>query len=411
MTMLDFGLTEGLAAVGGAVLLGLLVQGVWKARKASPRQADPPDAARVEPAMGGNPGGNPGGNAGGSGGVGGGGTLVRPGGAGGRSGPAGGRVLDGPAVHDAQANANPRGHESLPEGLHADGTLAADDHSPLRAPLPRKAARLDPLIDAIAMLTLDAPVTGDLALVHLPPSRRAGAKPFLIEGLNAQTNEWELPAAGQRYSEFQAGVQMANRSGALNEIEYSEFVQKLQGFADGVGAMAELPDMLDVVARARELDSFASDHDAQLSLTLSANGAAWSLGFLQQCAGRRGFVPGVLPGRLVMPGAHDGSPAVLVLAFDSQVALQDDPSAASVRAVQLSLDVPQTAESAEPFPAWHEAARLLAADMDASMIDDSGRPITLHAFAAIGQDLAKLYVALASRDLAAGSAAARRLFS
>jgi hypothetical protein len=73
--------------------------------------------------------------------------------------------------------------------------------------------------------------------------------------------------------------------------------------------------------------------------------------------------------------------------------------------------VPQTAEAAEPFPAWHQAARLLAADMDATMTDDQGRPITLHAFAAIGEDLATLYAALASRDLAAGSPAARRLFS
>jgi len=49
--------------------------------------------------------------------------------------------------------------------------------------------------------------------------------------------------------------------------------------------------------------------------------------------------------------------------------------------------------------------------MDALMIDHTGRPITLHAFANIGEDLAKLYVKLASRDLAAGSAVARRLFS
>ena len=118
-----------------------------------------------------------------------------------------------------------------------------------------------------------------------------------------------------------------------------------------------------------------------------------------------------LPGRLVMPGSEDGAPAVLVLAFDAQAALADDPGVAAVREVQLSLDVPQTAEAAEPFPAWHQAARLLAADMDAEMIDDTGRPITLHAFAAIGDDLAKLYAALAAHDLAAGSAAARRLFA
>ncbi len=371
---MNFTLAEGLAIAGALVLLGVLGNGWWQARRASPRQADEADPAkRVDPQLGSAPAGAGQGD-------------------GGAGTPAGERALagrDGGAVDIDLA------------GLPLD----------LRPAAPRKTARLDPLIDAIATLALEAPVTGELALVHLPPSRRAGTKPFLIEGLNRDSSEWELPTAGQRYGEFQAGVQLANRSGALNEIEYSEFVQKLQAFAEGVGAMAELPEMLDVVARARELDSFASDHDAQLSLTLRANGAAWSVGYLQQCAGRHGFIPGVLPGRLVMPGAEDASPPVLVLHFDPQVALADDPAAASVREVQLSLDVPQTAEAAEPFPAWHEAARLLAADMDASMIDDSGRPITLHAFAGIGNDLATLYAALASRDLAAGSAAARRLFS
>jgi hypothetical protein len=122
-------------------------------------------------------------------------------------------------------------------------------------------------------------------------------------------------------------------------------------------------------------------------------------------------VPGVLPGRLVLPGTEDGAPPVLVLGFDAQAALADDPQASALREVQLSLDVPQTPESAEPFPAWHQAARLLCADMDASMVDSAGRPITLHAFANIGEDLGTLYRALESRDLAAGSPAARRLFS
>ena len=128
-------------------------------------------------------------------------------------------------------------------------------------------------------------------------------------------------------------------------------------------------------------------------------------------AGRRGFVAGTLPGRLVLPGAEEGEPAVLVLSFDAHAALADDPHISSLREVTLSLDVPQTAEAAEPFPAWHAAARTLAADMDATMIDDQGRPITLHAFAAIGTELQTLYRALEARDLAAGSPAARRLFN
>ena len=349
-------LMQGLAAVGGVVLVGVLVNGWWQQRRASPRQAELPEGDRQEPRM------------------------------------------------DA-AGTEPGAPDTQPLSDHPAAL------SELRPPAPRKTARLDPLIDAIATLALEAPVSGELALTHLPPSRRAGTKPFIIEGQNAESGDWELPAAGQRYSAFQAGVQMANRSGACNEIEYSEFVQKLQGFAEGVGAMVELPDMLDVVARARELDAFAGDHDAQLAIHLRANTAAWTVGFIQQAAGRHGFVPGVLPGRLVLPSSDEGAPPVLVLSFDAQAALADDPQSQSVRAVQLSLDVPQTPEAAEPFPAWHQAARLLAADMDATMIDDHGRPITLHAFATIGEDLQQLYRALESRDLAAGSAAARRLFS
>ena len=41
----------------------------------------------------------------------------------------------------------------------------------------------------------------------------------------------------------------------------------------------------------------------------------------------------------------------------------------------------------------------------------AGAPVTLHAFQSIGQELQRLYKALESRDLAAGSAAARRVFS
>lgn len=279
-------------------------------------------------------------------------------------------------------------------------------------PVPqRRAARLDALVDAIAPLAVEAPVSGEAVLAHLPPTRRAGTKPFLIEALNAETGEWEQPLAGRRYGEFQAGVQLANRHGPLNEIEYSEFVQKVQAFADAVGALPDFPDMLDVVTRARELDAFAQAHDAQLVMRLRANSVAWSVGYLQQAAARHGLVPGAVPGRLVLPGEGDGVPPVLVLSFDAQAALAEDPNQSALREAALSLDVPQTPEAAEPFAAWQRVGRDLCDDLDATLVDEAGHPITLHAFGAIDQELRTLYRALEARDIAAGSAAARRLFS
>jgi hypothetical protein len=274
----------------------------------------------------------------------------------------------------------------------------------------RSGARIDALIDAIATLTLEAPVSGEMLLAHLPASRRAGGKPFQIEGLNAASGEWEPLSPGQRYGELQAGVQLANRSGALNEIEYSEFVQKLQAMADAIGAVPDFPDMLDVVARARELDAFASPHDATLTVLLRANSAAWSVGYIQQCASRHGFVPGATPGRMVLPAAEEGAPPVLVLGFDAQAALADDPTSSPVRELTLALDVAQTPQEVEPFATWHQAINALADDMDASAVDDEGRPLTLQHFASIADELNALYRALESHDMAAGTAAARRLF-
>ncbi len=293
-----------------------------------------------------------------------------------------------------------------PEGEAADAQALPELAKP-RKP----SARIDALIDAIAALSLDAPISGEMAISHLPGSRRAGTKPFHIEGLNAVSGDWELPMPGQRYGEFQAGLQMANRSGALNEIEYSEFVQKVQAFVDGIGGFAQFPDMLDVVARARELDQFAAENDAQLAVLLRAKGASWTLGFVQQAALRHGFVPGAVPGRLVLAAMEEGMPPVLTLNFEPQAALADDPQGSSLRELTLALDVPQTAETQEPFAIWQETARGLARDLEADICDDAGQVLNLHAFAAIDAELGARYKALAARDLAAGSLAARRLFS
>jgi len=316
-------------------------------------------------------------------------------------------------VRQVPVEAEPAPAQREPTFDGAPPEQPADAAPPRTEPtLARRATpRVDALIDAIASITVDTPVSGETVLAHAPTARRAGSKPLLVEGLNAATGGWEPPVPGQRYGELQVGVQLANRAGALNEIEFSEFVQKVQALAEGLGALADLPDMLDAVARARELDAFAGEHDAQLAMRLVARGAAWSPGYVQQHAAREGFVPGALPGRLILPADEEGAPPVLSLQFDPQAALAEEPGQAALREVTLSFDVPQTAPDATPFAAWCAAGGALAAALDATPYDDNGQPLSPQAFPAIGASLEQLYAALAARDLAAGSMAARRLFS
>lgn len=294
-----------------------------------------------------------------------------------------------------------------------------DSVSPAEAaavlPAAEKKPALDALIDVLAPIALDsasaAVVSGDLALSVMPRTRRVGSKPFAVEGLNVASGQWELPQLGQRYQAFQAGVQLANRTGSLNEIEYSEFVVKTQAFADALGGEASFPDMLTEVARARELDEFASQHDAQISFTLRAVQAAWSAGYVQQHAARLGFVPGAVTGRLVLPASTPGAAPVLVLSFDARAALAEDPQQTALHSIALSLDAPQVNRAERPFVRMRESALALAARMEGAIVDDTGQTISAEGLDAIGASLEQLYDVLDQRDLAAGSALARRLFS
>ena len=337
-------------------------------------------------------------------------------------------MLGDPALGDGYES----GHESHrieptlgdePGRLATDPTDPSASFDPSLAPLavpvtlhhgvnpPEKKPGLDALIDVIAPLLLEGPVSGDALLAALPGTRRVGSKPFAVEGQSETTGEWESPRLGQRYHALQAGVQLANRSGALNDIEFSEFVVKAQAFADTVGAAPEFPDMRAEVARARELDTFASGHDAQLGFTLRARRAAWSPGYVAQHAAQLGFVAGVLPGRWVLPASVAGQAPILSLSFDPQAAMAEDPEQSALREIALSLEVTHVPRSEQPFVRMRQTAAALAEAMDGVVTDDDGQPLSTDTMDSIGVDLEGLYDALDSHDLAAGSPQARRLFS
>lgn len=369
-------LTLSLIALGGVFMAGLSVHSVWQARRAEPRRADPNPAVHLEPG------------------------LHMP-----ESAVSQAPIMLDPGAASAVSVQPVLVPSQLTKGESDEAAVAQLAIKP-----PRYVARIDGLIDAIVSIGLEAPVSGEGLLAHIPVTRRAGTKPFLVEACNESTRQWEHPVAGSRYTELQVGIQLANRHGALNEIEYSEFLQKIEALTQSVGGMADFPDMLDVVSRARELDAFASQHDAQLAIHLRARDIAWSVGYIRQSAARQGFM-GLISGRMALPSAEEGAPPILSLQFDAQAAMADDPNQAALRSVTVHFDLPQTDAQAKPSLQWRQCARALAESMDAHVVDDSGRLLSDEGFAAIDKALERLYKALDERGVAAGSMPARRLFS
>ena len=260
---------------------------------------------------------------------------------------------------------------------------------------------VDPLIDCMIPLKLEGPARGDRILPSLLKLRRVGNKPIHFVGL-AVSGEWEPIVHGGVYTELQAGVQMATRTTALNELEYSELVTRLRAVADEIGAEPEVPDMIEVMSEARTLHKFVAGHDAQLGVNLKSNGAPWAMATLIGALENVGF--DVRPdGRFAMP---DGAGGVL-FTLSTNVTL----GAETTDRLTLLLDVPCVAPSRDGFGAMVKCAKELVLRLDATIVDDFEQPLLDASLAEIAGQVKDFYQEMEASDIPAGSNRALRLFS
>ncbi|MFL9928915.1 cell division protein ZipA C-terminal FtsZ-binding domain-containing protein [Paraburkholderia sp. RL18-103-BIB-C] len=269
-------------------------------------------------------------------------------------------------------------------------------------------AIVDRRIDCIVPIRLNGPVAGDKVLPLAQRLRRAGSKPVHIEG-KPEGGAWELLQNGARYEELRAAAQLANRSGALNELEFSEFVTGVQQFADALDAAPEFPDMLETVAMARELDGFAAQCDAQLSINVLSDGAPWSANYVQAVASQDGLLLSRDGTRFVKLDSRQ-SP-VFMLQFGDTNFLRDDLTYKGGQMITLVLDVPVADEDILPFRLMCDYAKSLAERIGGRVVDDGRRPLPETALLAIEKQLMTLYAKLEQAGIPAGSPATRRLFS
>ncbi|CAN7293442.1 cell division protein [Pseudoduganella sp. LjRoot289] len=315
------------------------------------------------------------------------------------------------AAPHARAHTGGGGHDGGAAGGAAYGGAGGEAPGSPAAPAAHGAAALtpaaeqatslvDPLIDCLLPLALEAPVRGDKILPVLQTLRLVGNKPVHYIGLHVN-GDWEPIVHGGVYTELQGGVQLASRSTALNELEYSELVTRLRAVADEIGAEPAIPDMMEVMAEAKNLHRFVSSHDAQLGVNLHTNGAPWAISTLLGALEKQGF--DVRPdGRYVMPDGEGGH--LFTLSTNVTLAEETTPR------LTLLLDVPCVAPSRDGFGAMIACAKSLVARLDATIVDDYSQPLSDEALAEIAGQVQEFYTEMESSDIPAGSTRALRLF-
>jgi len=286
---------------------------------------------------------------------------------------------------------------------------ASPQSGPVSAPigeLPASALILEPdsVTEVVIELHLPAPMTGLELMPHLQAFRGAGSRAIR---LFLQTSEGSLVTQlgeNTEYVAIQLAVLMANRSGAITAIEWSQLWGSAQALAEKLDASVEGPEQHEVLDRAARLDSTCATLDAQVGLTLLLSvqrpiedvvDAAKAMCFIEQ------------EGRLAWIGDH-GLECFTLSRADNEAF---DAGMAGIDRLTLLLDVPRSPANPMAFGRMLEIGHELSRRVGAELVDDQGNALAPGADVAIDLQLQTLYGQLEAAGLPAGSQRARRVFA
>ena len=294
------------------------------------------------------------------------------------------------AEHDeADARHLPDEAPSRPaDDIEAEGAEAA----------PAEVAEPDPLPDAqvehVVILEPPAPGNTDRLVALTSSLRHVGSKPVRIE-VERLGSHWGPLTAGEKAVRIRCSLLLANRQGPLNAVELSDFNAAIESLASKLQAPVNIPDMAPILRNARDLDTLAARLDTQIEgrveLPEAAEpnrvaGVVRHLGLSERGNGR-------------YEAFADSGDSLFTLAFNQT---RDQ--------IDFMLDVPRTAEKYEAWEGMVACAQSMAQALGGRLVDSSGRGLSVGMIGTVSRQLARRYAELAQVGLAAGNAAALRVF-
>jgi Cell division protein len=213
-----------------------------------------------------------------------------------------------------------------------------------------------------------------------------------------------------RFAEIVACLLLADRNGAASRAMLDTFARVVGDIAQALPAQLTLPDFDRELSRAESLDRLCAELDVQIGLTVqmpeSASIAGTRLRGVAEAAGFR-LAPG---GRFEFVQDETG-----VVLYTLQNLRPDPFSAEMLRltatnGVVLLLDVARLADPVRVFDQMKLAARRLAQNLGAELVDDNQRLLDDAALARIREQVGAAADALRAVHIEPGSARAMALF-
>ena len=262
----------------------------------------------------------------------------------------------------------------------------------------------DPACEIVIEINFGEPARGADLLPYMQGLRQVGRKPMRVFAETDGGRHRARIHAGESYASLQLAVLLANRSGPLTAIEWSQAWARAQDLAERFEATIEGPDQQVVLERAAKLDDMCAALDTQVGLTLLL-GAPRASAEVLGVARELGFAPD--GPRLAW--LADSGVARFTLSRGDGAAF--DAGMSPVERLLLLLDVPCSPADPRAFGRMVDVGRDLAARLHAELVDDQGKPLADGADTVIDERLQVLFGQLDQAGLPAGSPRAQRVFA
>jgi hypothetical protein len=292
------------------------------------------------------------------------------------------------------------------------GTPAAAQSPRPRDARMQTANLVDPVIDYVVEVELDAPTASAGLHEELIALAAGWNKPVLVAGYDGDAGAWQVAGmdSADEHVQLRFALQMSNRAGCVEQKQLSAFRAAVEDWAHGCGGRIKDLDIEPAHAMAVQLDRFCADVDIAVGVNVvTRDGTAFSgtkIRALAEAGGLKLESDGVFYKR-----GDSGNTLYTLDNHEPMPFMPEQMKTLSTSGVTFLLDVPRVPDALREFEGMLGVARSFAATLGGTLVDDNRKVLADDAIEKIRRQLTGILAKMEAGQIAAGGVRALRLFS
>jgi ZipA, C-terminal FtsZ-binding domain len=263
-------------------------------------------------------------------------------------------------------------------------------------------------IDSMALILADETLSPNQYQPMVAHTEKLG-KGVRWEGLVGGLWQGILRDTHESFRELRAGMQLADRQGAIDQAALAAFNDLIVKFSASVNAVSQREDVSVAARRAQAIDAFCADTDIEIAVNVvGKNGGTFAVTKLRGLAESKGMLA-IDSGEYVMRDDR-GHLLFTLRNFDPAEPPGIKRSTGYIAGISFALDVPRTPNAHRVFEQMFNLGQQFADVLQGEVVDDNRRALTANGRKVIADTIVHISTEMEAKGIEPGSATALRLY-